>query len=47
MKKAYLVKGHHPKEYYTIERVFTEYSDAMLYTKELNEMGLSVEVTLC
>ncbi len=45
--KSYLVKGMHPKNYYTVERIIQSYDDVKLYVKELNEMGLTVEVTVC
>jgi hypothetical protein len=45
--KSFLVKGHHPKNYYTVERIIQSYDEVKLYTKELNDMGLTVEVTLC
>ena len=45
--KSFLVKGIHPKGYYTIERVIQFYDEVKLYTQELNGMGLTVEVTLC
>jgi hypothetical protein len=47
MKQSYLVKGTHNKGWYSIERIIVSYDEVKLYTKELNDMGLTVEVTLC